>query len=729
MQIWEPQATIRLYRVPWDSNYNDVVEFDSESARDAWFASQPCYELPVNASVYCYPNKPINIDVPYTTAYTYNYVVVSNPERETSPTTPAQKFFYFITSCTQSAPQPTLIGLQQDVWTQYLYQSEFGVGYYEQGHLPFVNTPCLSSDNIPATLARYFATDEGLNNGDTFIPYRQDVYSLQSLTAASAGDEEAEYPQADWMVITSTADLSANPGNLASPILTMAQGGFAAGVYSACNVYAIRTSSHSSGSSSKFAVDYLEKLSEYSWVAQCIVSITMVPYRMLEQTALKVTPVNLLGDSGYPMYEFNSDTLPASERQVIGSINITHVTNEGWDGVEQYQDVRKLWCYPYSAVAMSNGKNTLVLKPQYLPQNETPMRLFACAVSPFLEAAVVPWGYGKPNAGEFTVSYSVPATELIDSGSSETSDGGIYNIHTASLPYGDLLDTALWFTEFPQWSILNNNAVLYMAQNANTIQSNYSAAIVNYQTASMANDVSMQNAQASYATEVANAQNTYQAEMMSATVQGIGTIAGGGVKGGIVGAATGLAYGVTNVSATGYTAGAAAVNAERSAQTNLENQGRNYELANATNALNYAQSIKALEAGIADAQLVPPSSIGNVGGQGMRYINGLTYSIFVKYLRINPAYVAKLGDYFKRWGYLVDRYIDVPSDLRLCTPCTYWKFAEIYLECAEADETAKNALRGIMLKGTTVWTSPTAIGNTKPTDVTPITSRIATYYT
>lgn len=740
MQIWEPNATIRLYRVPWDSNYSDVVEFDSEAARDAWFASQPCYELPVNNSVYCYPNKPINVDVPYITAYTYNYVVVSNPERETSPTTPAQKFYYFITSCTQSAPQPTLLGLQQDVWTQYLYQSSFGVGYYEQGHLPMVNSPCLATDNIPATLSRYFAVDEGLSNGDTFIPYRYDTAYLQGDVVEHTPDQVIASISSDWLVIVSTADLSADPGNILSPKLTMAEGGVFGGVFSGSHIYTIPLYAPDAVQEWETVnictvTDFFAALSTYSWVTQCIVSLTCVPSRLIEGLVDFDNPVQLLnlpkipGTGGFSLiYTVKSSSKTSDDYQPLGTIDVSHVTGEGWTGVEQYQDLRKLWCYPYSAIELSNGKSTLVLKPQYLPANETEIRLMACAVSPFLEAAVVPWGYGCPNAGEFSVAYSTVGQD----------DNGVYTKETkvTSLPYGDLLDTALWFTEFPQWSVLNNNAVLYLAQNANTIRANYSAAATNLLTSSMSADVAIQNAQASYNTAIENAEASYNAEMTAAAFNLVGS-AGGGAIGGIgkgtagmvFGGTAGLVYGVTDLLGTDYTAGAAKANAQRSAQTTLENAGRNYDLANATNQLNYAQSIRSLEAGIADAQLVAPSSIGNVGGQGLRYINGLTYSVFIKYLRINPAYVAKLGDYFKRWGYKVNRYIDIPSDLRLCSPCTYWKFAEVYLDCAEADETAKNALRGIMLRGTTVWSSPDAIGNTKPTDVAPMQSRIATYYT
>ena len=91
--------------------------------------------------------------------------------------------------------------------------------------------------------------------------------------------------------------------------------------------------------------------------------------------------------------------------------------------------------------------------------------------------------------------------------------------------------------------------------------------------------------------------------------------------------------------------------------------------------------------------------------------------------------MAKLGDYFKRWGYTVNRYIDVPNDLRVCSPCSYWRFAEVYLECARADETDKDRIRAILQQGTTVWAEPSQIGKVKPTDVQPIQSKIQTYYT
>lgn len=702
---WEPGATVTLYRVPWDTNYHDVVQFDTMADRLNYFSTLESLSIGVHSSVYCYPGEPITIDVPYTSAFQYNYAVVSNPVRETDPVTPPINYYYFITGCTQDAPQPTTLTLQPDVWQQYLFDVEMGTGYYTQGHLPMVNTPCLATDNVPATLNRYFSVPEGLDNGPEFQDFFVETYSLQT--------DLSGVKKADYLAIVSTADLTADPGSIDNPTLKSAVGGFYNGIFSGSAVYLIDLDTSASSVS-----QILHEMSLYSWVTQCIVSITSVPRALVQSDDIGVAG-HLFGASANPqLMTFHAASDGIFDLGTTGaSIKTGVILNQGWDGLTDYKDLRKLWAYPYTVVELSNGQNSVFLKPQLLPANDTPVKIMACAVAPYLEAAAIPWGYGSNNPGTFTVSMV-------------QTDGTATTTSSATVPFGDLLDTAVWFDQFPQWSILNNSAIVYMASTAHTRQYQYDTASYNQEMSTLNQARSFSNqvgypfspSDQAYAAQAANTLRDLGTGAISSgaeAIAGWGRDMGWGWTQQGTNAAMGLALGgiVSQVPYIG--------DVWRGLNTGLNDY--NFETAKISG--DYAQAIKAIESGVADAQLKPPSSVGNVGGQGMRYANGLTYTLFVKYKRINPAYVAKLGDYFKRWGYTVNRYIDIPNDLRICSPCSYWRFAEVYLECARADETDKDRIRAILQQGTTVWAEPCQIGKAKPTDVQPIQSKIQTYYT
>lgn len=701
---WWPGATVTLYRVPWDAKYEDVVQFGSADERDAYFASIESVSLGVRSSVYCYPGEPVTVDLPYTEAFRYNYCVVRNPARDTDPESQAIDYYYFITSCTQAAPQPTTLTLQLDTWQQYLFDVEFGTGYYTQGHLPMVNEPCLSNDNIPDTLNRYFSIPEGLDTGPEFQDYGVQAFSLQQVSGSPL--------EPDYLCIVSTVDLTAYPGTVEEPSLTCSQGAFYDGIFSGCSVYLIQP-----GTTQNDLADIMRELSTRSWVTQCIVSITSVPRGIVPVEQLK--QVGFLFDSSSlpQLYTLRPEGHGIFDLADGPTIKIENVANGGWEGLEAYSDLRKLWCYPYSVVEVGNSQNSVFLKPQLLPANETAVKFLACAVAPYLEAAAVPWGYGCNDPGSFTVSMV-------------QTDGEDPVTYSAQVPYGDLLDTAVWFDDFPQWSIINNSAVVYMASTANTRKYSYDTAGYNRTMAQLEQSTNLSK-QLNYPVNPVDVDYLGTAadelrQMAVGTVNsGASAIAGLGRRLGrnwsdqAVQGLAGLAAGslasqvpVIGEAWSGFNAAVADFN-----QAKIRREG------------DYAQAIRGIEAGVADAQLKPPSSVGNTGGQGLRYANALTYSLFIRYKRITPAYVAKLGDYFKRWGYLVNRYIDVPQDLRVCSPCSYWRFGELYLDCAKADETSKEVVRGILESGTTVWDDPRRIGKTKPTDVRPNQDRIATYYT
>ena len=161
-------------------------------------------------------------------------------------------------------------------------------------------------------------------------------------------------------------------------------------------------------------------------------------------------------------------------------------------------------------------------------------------------------------------------------------------------------------------------------------------------------------------------------------------------------------------------------------QTEMLN--RNNQLSEYVNQGNYRNAIAGIDAGIADAALTPPSTVGQMGGEGFRYSIGLLFGCTVRYKRIPPNALARVAQYFRRFGYQVHRYVQVPSRLNVCQYFSYYKFSEINITSANANETEKDAIRGIFMRGVTVWESASNIGSVDVMANKVRTARISNYY-
>lgn len=137
----------------------------------------------------------------------------------------------------------------------------------------------------------------------------------------------------------------------------------------------------------------------------------------------------------------------------------------------------------------------------------------------------------------------------------------------------------------------------------------------------------------------------------------------------------------------------------------------NRDLANSLSQGNYDLAVAGIEAGVQDAALSSPSTVGSMGGEGFRYAHGLLFSGAIKYKRISDDAIIRIGQYFKRFGYKVNRYVTIPQNfLNVMTRFTYWKFLDLQMTSAQADEGSKDVIRAIFAQGVTVWDDPNMIG-------------------
>lgn len=708
--LWEPSSKIVLCSVPWDSDYKDVVKFKDKNARDDYFNSLDSFSF--DNSTYMPINQPVCIALPYSSAYKYNYCYIDNSKLPVENEGDKKTYYYFISNVEYVNPSTSRIYLQLDVFTTYQFDFNFGIGYCERGHVAMCNEPSLSDDDIPRAMRRYLADDEGLNVGGEMVNYKTDVYSLQANDDAKVVD--------DYVSIVTTVDLTVSFGTVDNPQLKTARGGTFGGIFSGCDVYFIEKSHF---------VDFMRYMQDYSWISQCIISITVIPAALVRGADLsnKVQLNGTMPDYDIIKPAFNNDTVP----HPVGTVDIDKI-KQGFNddaNISQYGDLRKLWEYPYNVVEISsfNG-NSIFLKPQLLQSNRINLYLIFCSIMPFAEACIYPSGYCNSDTNNgYTLSYS-------------NASG---NDMTRYVTNGDFVDTALWISDFPQFSIVNNSYIAYMASNAHTRAYSYASAewsrdssqasnLNGFVNSQMGLDVGMINTRNSYATDLNNVTRSNQLSTAVGLASGalglVGNIATANVLGAgssIVGMVGGTASNYANLENSRDSLNTSLANSQNTYNVNTDINDRNYNLAQFLTNGNYENTVRGIDAGYQDAALQSPSTSGSMGGQGFKYANGLLFNVVVKYKRITNAHISKIGDYFCKYGYYVKRFISV-NQLQICTYFTYWKFTDIYITSARMNETEKNSIRGIFCKGVTVWENPSDIGNIAPVLNKP--RDIRTYY-
>lgn len=719
-EYWTPNATIALYKVPWDQGYSDVVDWLGTD-RDAWFASQPSYAFSSPAA-YHRTGSDLRVDAPYPDIYGYNYVVVTNHDLADTSRVPT-KFFYFITNASMTNPAVTTLQLQLDVWTTFITTAELGGSFMDRTHLPMVDIDANDNSNIPQTLRRYYSLPDGLDTGPDYVCYDMAAITFQdNNNTLGLGNN-------DIVAVTSTASLGDAWGTVDNPSLKVANGGIVGGLYSGSSVYLFPTDEFQK---------FLKYIKDYSWIAQCIVSITVLPAYILSVSDLQTHPqlrvhVNGNTDQSTPYYVTPPPELKGQVQMdfAAGRVDISHIILNGWSTeTAKYSDLRKLWGYPYSIVQLDNSsEQVLTLKPERLPGNSSPISYMAEPDPQFARIALYVDGYGR-------------ADGYARSGIDCTYRNALSTEQSVHVPCGDFLQSALWITEFPQFTIANNNAILYYANNANRNKQAYANAEYAYNSAFSsavtANNIARNNIdlqRLSNSLYNKNTENSLNTQQKNAVVS-----AATGIIGGIGSLATGDGGGdLASAIQSAYTANNDYQLAQATYENNRIQNEQNVNFADTNRALSYKNQVSTLmgnkdnaiqniEASLKDAQLTPPSTIGQAGGDGFRYAYGLLFNVIVRYERLEDAAIIRAGQFYRRFGYRVNRYMNFPSKLNVCKHFTYYKTVDMQIPEAACDEEYKRILRQTFDNGVTVWGKPAEIGRVDVADNTPDTDNMMGHY-
>lgn len=692
--VWSAGSVITMVNVPFDNTYRDIVDWKSYGHTPYAYVKSfnNLHKVEINQMTYLAQGKPIRIPTPFTKANQYNYVMVENPGRPVNNIgfegyTPSV-FFYFITSIDYIAPNTTQLTLQLDVWTTYYQRINFGRSYLERGHMGIAATD--SFDNYGKN---WLTQPEGLDMGSE----HQIIRTYRRMLADITNNDYS-------VIVTSTVNLDVENGygDANNPRVSMADPSNAEGLPNGVEIYVCAYKDFRQG---------MLGLKNYPWIAQGIGSITIVPKDIVDFGGTKV---DVGKDSGTGKWTWLTNHSVYINRNY--SLTDASFRNEFLSLLpKEYQELKKFVTSPYCIVELTTYSGNPV---EFRPES---IRTAGININQYAHVA-------PPNPSLFLTirDYNTITESVIV----ERRAGKVTN------EYGEGWDMCTGYTSLPTFSAVNNSALNALASSAHTAAAQVNNAKWQQQRAQRAATAARDVANAGIAATQAGAENSMWGNSamadsqsrynnMRATIQatqGAMTALGGvmGLNGSAAGSGIGQAA----------TAGVSAMinNSQAQSTANIQNQlasgasqisqqqqrtvrDTNYELAQFAANGDYEAAIASINGQRQDMQVIPPSVVGQTSGYVSAMVsNGLVIDARIR--SVSPAAMRSIGDFWLRYGYLMNTWIKFPKTLSLMTEFTYWKMAECYLVDTTIPEGFKASVRGIFEKGVTVWRSPQRIGNT-----------------
>jgi hypothetical protein len=680
--VWGPDSEIVLTNVPWNNDYRDVVMFPSTNDLNTYINRQTPENVRLTGT-YAKVSEPIKIDTPFNVANQYNYVRVYNPAQPLAHKTDTPRYFYyFIVDVRYVAPNTTQIVVQLDIWQTYIRQITFGRCYIERGHIGIANR-----DNFRNYGNDFLTVPEGLDTGDSYRPI------------ISTGETQIILPQIGnaSILVASTVDLTDPPGTQERPNFTTAPGGSFQGMPSGASYYIFT-------SIGDFRT-FMRNFRGVPWVTQGIISITVIPnitrYYSMADLGPRL-PIGAYYAPATPAYRAKSTPIRSWRDSTILRNYIP----------PRYRHLKKFFTFPYMALEITNfvGQSS-IMKPELLNSDGITIKE---------EVSLLP-----PNQ---RISFWLDGYKAATSANSDP------NADTVGTGY----EHAVALGNLPSLALVNDGAILAMANTANSRAFGYQSADWSYQRALRSNEVSYDQASRSIgaagelagigmnadaastgiANQLSRDQNLLNAMAGTATGAAFGLV--GGPAGSALGALAGSASGLTGTLANNMSIGASEAQlanrlAAGAASTGVSTGASSYirdtnkGLADFAAKGDYENQIAGMNARTRDMQLTPPSIVGQQGGEVLGMLN-FRFGYQVRVLMPDQATLNTIGEIWLRYGYSVHRYGFIPPSLMVMEKFTYWKLKETYIRAGRMPETFKQTIRGIMEKGVTVWKNPDDIG-------------------
>lgn len=715
--VWTEDSEITFCVVPWDAEYRDVWLPDSKAQLDAYIDNQAPLSFLLRDMSYIKPGMPISVDLRHNVANQYNFVRVRN-HLQPGGGDKLRDYYYFITGTEYINPNNTAIYVQLDVWSTYIHDCQFGNAYIERGHIGIAN-----QNNFDSFGRTYLTVPEGLDVGSEYmtVARRKDLVMGVNYENGVTSMEMS-------IIVVATQDLESSPyqADGVTPNMVTATGTTFGGVYTGAGMYGFKDFN------SFFT--WLDDNKNASWRTQSIQAAYYVPsisrYSSNDYFAgvSPGTPVKLNGYSPLPVkHKFFTDWRNSAE--ILNNIPA------------RYRHLRKFLTYPYLIMELTTWTaGGLIIKPEAWADPDAYVMERASMMPPSQRVEFIPRRYnakpgtaienwqGRPDSDPIIVE-NPRLREIGD-------DGGEY------------LDFAARMTNFPSVPIISSAGLTYLAQNYASIAASYKGADWSQQRALAGAQTGFDQATKASDSDQFRGNNDrdLSRDLTGISNQGIvnrtniGTAAG--LAGGILGqtpdggaspfALLGQGVQIARANAEAIVGvqqnnDALAAQLSNSGNNMLINRGQqlynrdtNMALAQFAAKGDYAQVINSLDAKVQDAHMMQPAMSGQFGGEFANIANN-TAEVSLRFKMVDPSAFATVGEFWLQFGYAVHRSVaTLPPKLRVMSKFSYWKLSKTYLRAGAMPEPHRQAIRGILEKGVTVWVNATDIGFTDFADNTPL---------
>jgi hypothetical protein len=709
--VWTEDTVITLCNVRWDSAYRDVVDFRSRANLNTFIDNIPG-KLDLNNYSILKPFEDATIDLPHNVASRFNYIRVSNPAQPVGPPghPDIQKdFYYFITGVTYESPDATRLTLQLDVYQTYIYDVSFGECYIERGHVAIAN-----ANNFQDYGRRYLTVPEGLDIGGEYQVIATAQQRVMGYDIIDNGSGGVSFIDDTCVIIVTTQDITAAPGNKDEPNRATAKGTFFQGIANGAAYWGFKNQS-------EFRI-WMSEISETPWIGESVIAAFMAPNLERYYPDFHWNDTGYTDLNGYMALPFKRDLFTAWR----DSENILN------DIPEKYRHLKKFLTFPYMLIELTTWTGTpIVLKPE-LWQNpnariveRASMALPGQRIEFHAQSYNAHPGTTPSNWGNLTNDIISRLPASVQDRYIETGDD-----------QGDYWDHATKIVNLPSVIMVNDAATSYIAANRNQLAYARESANWDQSRALASNNLSFDNAstgmelnsrlnQIGVDAALLQTGNVNRTQVATQVAGGIGSVTSG-----LVGGGSGLQnIGIGAVSA-GLAQGAAAVQTgieiaardEATAISNMSSQRSTRAQNNATgeirdrnkNLADWAargdnqNKIAGINAKVNDARMIPPTTSGQMGGETINLTDN-TVRIVARWKLVDSANIVRIGDFWNRFGYAVNQFYMLTDQL-VMQKATYWKMTQCYLVTGPMPEIFKDALRGVFEKGVTVYANPNDIG-------------------
>lgn len=367
---WEANAKIRLVNVLFNSDYQDVVKFDSDEERDRYFDSLEGYAQTLTTAFQVAPNDTVKLPIPYGVMVRYNYMYIDLP-MYTSEAQPIdyedkrriKRYYYFIENVRQLAPSTSEVTIALDQWTTYINEVDITFMMLERGHAPmksisvedYLSNPIANSRYLLA--ADYSYSSESVVSDSRFVPFGNGKKYVLIASTASAG-LLANFGEATDAQPTSAATYSDASGRDGYQMnvngYVFGQGGLD---FSNC---ALQTDPYASQNDivPNNVIVYAIEAEKVNDLFTALA--TRVPHFMRT-----VQGLFMLSDD---LFELNNPYKLAgftvySVRPINGAREYVNLDKKMFGYPKEYADIAKLYTYPYSYVEVTdNNGNTFDMR-------------------------------------------------------------------------------------------------------------------------------------------------------------------------------------------------------------------------------------------------------------------------------------------------------------------------------------------------------------------------------